>query len=169
VTRPSAEGQGNALSISGFRQKGVLAVQGHDTDDVTLILAAEGRPEDAMRLRECLAILGEHVRMATSAAEVMEHLRRDIFTRAVVAVELSWDCEPMLARISRLPAVEHLVATGPPGDTRMEARARAAGARAYVARPVTVRVLAMALGTRRRAEARTATEMSDERTPRGIS
>jgi len=158
VTRLDAENEGNALSIPGVRpaagEKGVSAVQGHKTDDARLILAAEGRPEDAARLRECLAILGEHMRMATSAAEVMEHLRREIFTRAVVAVELSWGCEPMLARISRLPAVEHLVATGPPDDTCMEARARTAGANAYVMRPVTVRVLAMALGARSRDKAR---------------
>jgi hypothetical protein len=152
MTHLYAEGQSNAFSMPRFRpaagEKGVLTVQGHHTDAAMLILAAEGRLEDVVRLRECLAILGEHVRMATSADEVMEHLRRDIFTRAVVAVELAWGCEPMLARISRLPVVEHLVAIGPPDDTRMEARARTAGAGAYVARPVTVRVLAMALGAR---------------------
>ena len=119
------------IRSSGSSQKGILAAE-HDN-------------RSAKELAEVLAALGYDVYPAASAAEAMGVMRRVILRAAVVAVELALGDEPLLARLSHLPAIERLVAIGPPGDGETELKARLAGASAYVARPATADDLADAL------------------------
>lgn len=108
------------------------------------ILAAEAGRDEAELLWKCLVPLGRVVRLASSHEAAVALLRRELFQRAVVAVELAEDGVALLARVSRLPSVQWLVALGP-ADPETEIQARAAGASAYVARPATTRALATAL------------------------
>lgn len=109
------------------------------------VLAAEADPHDAQNLLRCLTALGWRALLATSARQALDIARREIFSAAVAAAELALADEPLLARLSRLPALEMLVATGPPGEPAMEARARRAGADVYLTRPVSAEALAKAL------------------------
>ena len=109
------------------------------------VLAAEPALADAKHLVGCLTRLRQTVRVAMSADDIIDLLRREVFTRAVVAVELTLDGEPVLARLSRLPMPRRIVALGPAGDPVSEVMALAAGAQAYLARPVSVEDLARAL------------------------
>lgn len=109
------------------------------------ILAVEADEADALHLLRCLAPLAESVHLTTSAEEAFELVRRSIFDRAVVATELTVRNVPILARLSLLPTIVRLVATGPPGDAVMESRALSAGADLYLTRPVTTNALARAL------------------------
>ncbi|MHC4983920.1 MAG: hypothetical protein ACYTF6_12240 [Planctomycetota bacterium] len=111
----------------------------------TGILAAEHDNQSAKELAEVLAALGYDVYPAASATEAMAVMRSAILRAAVVAVELALGEEPLLLRLSCLPAIERLVAIGPAGDGETELTARLAGASAYVARPATTEKLADAL------------------------
>lgn len=113
--------------------------------DAQSLLAAEASPA-AQELLRCLRPLGARVALATSAEEALRALRREVFRRAVVAIEIALDGEPLLARLSRLSSLECLVAIGPGGDAAAEGAARVAGAQAYLARPVTTGLLSRALG-----------------------
>ncbi len=112
---------------------------------VETVLAIEVEPEHASHLARCLAVTGLACRAAASATEALRLLRSEIFDGAVVAVELGLDEASILARISRLPATRFLLATGPADDLDMERRARAAGANAYLPRPVDAEMLATSL------------------------
>jgi ActR/RegA family two-component response regulator len=112
---------------------------------VSAILAAEMDSEDAKHLLRCLKILSPRVLLATTAEEIMRLMRQQILERAVGGIELVLHDEPILARLSRLPALEYLVATGPGGDPQTEILARSTGAKVYLPRPVNVRDLAAAL------------------------
>jgi len=124
------------------------------------ILAAEHDNRSAKDLSEVLAALGYDVYPAASAEEAMAVMRSVVLRAAVVAVELALGEEPVLSRLSHLPAIERLVAIGPAGDAEMEMLARLSGASAYVSRPATSEKLAAALsapasapsGTARRTE-----------------
>ena len=109
------------------------------------ILIVEPAPDDARHVVRCLEGLKQSVCLAVSAEEAMDLLRRELFTRAVVAAEAMLDGRPLLARIAGLPTLEHVVATGPAEDARMETRARIAGAHLYLPRPVSAKRLARAL------------------------
>ena len=63
----------------------------------------------------------------------------------MIATELTAGQDPLLARLARLPALQPLVATGPPDDPATEMLARLAGADVYLTRPVSPEVLASAL------------------------
>lgn len=109
------------------------------------ILVAEATIEDARHVVNCLGPLHMHVFLATSAEQALDRLRHMIFREAIVASELAFPGESLLARLSRLPAMKCLVALGPPGDAEAEGRARAAGANMYLSRPVTTEMLALVL------------------------
>ncbi len=113
--------------------------------DSESILAAEINAAAAEHLLRCLEPLGRPVFLATSCQQVLEGLRRQVFRRAAVAAELVLDGELLLARLSRLSVLEHLAALGPGGSADVEKRARRAGARVYVPRPVTTELLSKAL------------------------
>ncbi len=112
------------------------------------ILAAELSAEHAEHLLRCLRLLGMTVRLASTAEDALALLRREMFDRAAVAVELVTEDGPLLARLSRLPSLRRLVALGPNGDPSPELRARTWGAQSYLARPVSVEGLAAALRAR---------------------
>jgi len=109
------------------------------------ILAAESDPADAENLLRCLKLYGQTVLLATSSEDVLRLIRRQVYERAVVGVDLVIGDEPLLARLSSLPALRYLVATGPPGDVEMETLARLAGAGVYLQRPVSADDLGLAL------------------------
>ena len=102
----------------------------------TPILAAEYASADAEQLSGALRGLGWPVQVATSAQQVLELMRRQMFGQAVIAAELAMDGQSLLAYLSELSFIDHLVAIGPPGDLETERSARLAGARAYLIRPV---------------------------------
>jgi CheY-like chemotaxis protein len=109
------------------------------------ILVAEFNEDNVSHLVECFARLQQPVRMALSPTDIMNLLRREVFSRAIVAAEMMIDGEPVVARLARLPMMGHVVATGPGDDTAMEVRARAAGASIYLPRPVCLDDLARAM------------------------
>ena len=110
------------------------------------ILAVEVHPADAERLSQCLMSLDRPVRLTTSPQELLELIRYETFSQAVVAAEMTLGDESVVALLASLPEMELLTATGPPGDAAMEIRARIAGADLYLPRPVTVEALGRALG-----------------------
>ena len=109
------------------------------------ILVAEPVLEDVKHAVRCLAPLGRPVRVAMSAEEVIDLVRREIIDRAVVATELSLGGDPVIARLTQLPLMKQVIATGPANDPAMEVRARAAGAQVYLPRPVSPEDLRRAL------------------------
>jgi CheY-like chemotaxis protein len=109
------------------------------------VLAVESNPSDVQRITECLTRLGQPFRLATTAERTLEFLRNEIFDKCIAAVELTLDGEPILARLSRLPALNRLVGIGPSNSTEWEDLAYRSGANAYLARPLTVESLAKAL------------------------
>ncbi|MCK4602748.1 MAG: hypothetical protein KAU28_09795 [Phycisphaerae bacterium] len=111
----------------------------------TTILAAETDPDDIVHLKEYLAKLGYQVHLATSAREVIELMRRTIFTKAVVGVELKIGNEPLLSLLAHLPTMERLIGTGSPDDSEAERLSRLAGADLYLSRPASIDSLAKAL------------------------
>jgi len=111
----------------------------------TAILAAEPDPMDSARLSRSLVLLGYSPETATSAEEVLKLIRRRMYQRAIVAIELTWQGEPILVRLARLPSMRAVLAIGPAGDPEMETLARLSGADAYLARPVTIDSLSKAL------------------------
>lgn len=114
--------------------------------DEHALLAAETNHARAQELWRALLPLGQRVCLAASAQEAVELLRRELFGRAVVAVELETGGELLLARFKRLSGIERIVAIGPPGDARMEVEARLGGADMYVVRPVSTSLLSRSLG-----------------------
>ena len=114
-------------------------------EQVKKVLAVEIEPEHASHLARCLAAMGLAFRVAASAAEAMRLLRREVFDGAVVAAELGLEEGAILARLSCLPATRFLLATGPADDVDLERRARAAGADAYLPRPVDATTLGRGL------------------------
>jgi CheY-like chemotaxis protein len=111
----------------------------------TPILAAEPTLAGARNLVQCLSGLRLPVRLAMSSSDIIDLLRREVFTRAVVASEFMIDGEPAIARLTRLPMLERVVAIGPAGNADLEMQARRAGAQAYLTRPVSAESLARAL------------------------
>jgi CheY-like chemotaxis protein len=109
------------------------------------VLAAEADVNQTWHLVRCLVPLGLRVYPASSVREVIDRLRKQVFTQAFVATELNLDGEPLINRIGQLPSIQVLVALGPGGNTGLESRARAAGAGIYLTRPVTTEMLAEAL------------------------
>jgi CheY-like chemotaxis protein len=109
------------------------------------ILAAEPDLADARHLVQCFGRLRQPVRLAMSPEDILDLLRREAFGRVIVATEMTLDGEPILARLARLPMLQHVVATGPGGDPALEVRARLAGAHVYLPRPVDLEDLARAL------------------------
>lgn len=109
------------------------------------ILTAEPDANAAMRLTKSLSLLGYQVELARAPEEVMALIRKNIFRRAIVAVELSLEGQNILARLAQLPSMKYLIATGPAKDCQAETNARLAGANLYLPRPVTMESLAKAL------------------------
>jgi len=109
------------------------------------VLAAEPDLADARCLVQGLSQLRQPVRLAMSPYDVLDLLRREVFRHAVVAAEMMLDGEPIVARLTRLPMLQRIVAIGPAGDPAMEVRARVAGAHVYLTRPVSSDDLARAL------------------------
>ena len=109
------------------------------------ILTAEPDANEAMRLHRSLSLLGYQVELARAPEEVLALIRNNIFTRAIVAVELSLDGENILAKLAQLPSMKCLIASGPAKDHQAETDARLAGADLYLSRPVTMESLAQAL------------------------
>ncbi len=105
------------------------------------ILAAEFRMVDARVLTRCLKSLGLEVYQANTIEQLLERLRHHCFRQAIIAVEFRLAEELLLARVAKLATMERLMAVGPPNNWAMEAAARAAGARAYVSRPVSSEAL----------------------------
>jgi len=110
-----------------------------------IVLAAERGPAEASRLQRSLLQLGCRTRTASSPGEILALIRQEVFHRAIVAVELAWEGEPILARLARLPLPRDIVAIGPNGDPEMERLGRASGASVYLERPITIDKLAKAL------------------------
>jgi CheY-like chemotaxis protein len=100
------------------------------------VLVAEHGAANAQRAVADLSRCGLRTRAGRGVAEALELLRCEAFDAAVVAVELMIEGRPLLERLAQLPGLSLVVATGPPGDWEMERRARMAGARAYLPRPV---------------------------------
>ena len=113
--------------------------------DGGVILVGEANTIEASRLLRSLALLGYRVLLATSAEQVLGMIRRHVLMQAVVATELTFDGEPILARLARLPSMKRLIATGPAGNSEIEMRGRLCGADLYLPRPVTIEGLAKAL------------------------
>jgi len=111
----------------------------------TTILAAEPDPVESARLSRSLVLLGYSPETAASADGVLELIRRRMYERAVIAIELTWQGKPVVVRLARLPSVREVVALGPAGDPEMETLARLSGADAYLARPVTIESLSKVL------------------------
>ena len=111
------------------------------------ILVADGIAERADFVRRLLRRMDYRVATAASAEEVLQLMGREMLDAAVVAVEMAMDNEPILARLSRLPALRRLVATGQAGDAQTEILARRSGAHVYLPRPVRMEALAMAIHT----------------------
>ena len=101
------------LLSTGF---GYGPANGESNGRGTAILAAEAHPRHARHLLRCLTRLRFRVHLATSPEQVLELSRRTVFHQAVVGVELSVSDEPLLVRLARLPAMQHLVVTGQAGD-----------------------------------------------------
>ena len=112
-----------------------------------LVLVAEPVLADLKQVVTFLVSLGQPVRVATSSWDARDLLRRQIFTRAIVAAEMTFDGGPLIARVAAMPTLERIVATGPTGDRHLEVRARLAGAHVYLVRPVIAEALALALAT----------------------
>ena len=108
------------------------------------ILVAAAAPQEAYNLQRLLRQMGYLARMAPTPGQVLEVMRREMVDQAIVAIELTLAQEPILARLARLPCVQHLIATGPAGNVDMETRARCAGAHVYLPRPAEIEALAMA-------------------------
>jgi len=113
----------------------------------TLILACESDPIESARLSRALMLLGYSPETATSADEVIELIRSRMYQRAIVAIEMTLQGEPVLTRLVRLPSTKAVLAVGPAGDPEMETLARLSGAAAYLPRPVTIESLSKALWT----------------------
>ncbi len=109
------------------------------------ILTAEPDANEAMRLTKSLSLLGYQVELARAPEEVLALIRNNIFSRAIVAMELSLDGENILARLARLPSMKCLIATGPAKNLQVETNSRLAGADLYLPRPVDMESLAQAL------------------------
>ncbi len=109
------------------------------------ILTAEPDANEATRLTKSLSLLGYQVELARAPEEVLALIRSNIFSRAIVAMELSLDGENILARLAQLPSMKCLIATGPAKDLQAETNARLAGANLYLPRPVNMESLAQAL------------------------
>lgn len=110
------------------------------------VLVAEIDPRHARRLRRILRALGCPVLTADSGGQALALLRGHLVSLAVVAVELEFRGELLLDRLAQLPTVQGLVAIGEDRDAVMERRARSAGARVYLPRPVAPAAIAAALG-----------------------
>lgn len=113
------------------------------------ILIVERGPEEANRLRAVAATAGFSATVAASVAEALRAVRATVrpFAGAVVAAELEHEGELLLARLARLQVARVLVASGAPQDQAAEARARAAGASIFAARPVRPELLAAAVAS----------------------
>jgi ActR/RegA family two-component response regulator len=105
------------------------------------ILAAEYTVQHIRNLARSLRPFGMETYLASSLEQVVDRLRYHCFHQAIVAVEFEVGGELLLARLARLPAMERLIAVGPPDNWPLEAAARTAGAKAYLSRPVTVESL----------------------------
>ena len=81
------------------------------------IFVAEPLAGEAGNLRLLLEQMGYLVRMAGTTPEALEIMRREVFIQAVVAAELTLGGELTLAQVSRLPALQRLVAFGSGGFT----------------------------------------------------
>ena len=113
--------------------------------DGNAILVVEPEPANARHIRRLLRQMSYEAPLATTAPTALDAVRREVFPRAIVAVELVLGSQPLLTYLSRLPAMELLMATGPPGAAGWESRARRAGAHLYLPRPVEATLLATAL------------------------
>jgi len=111
------------------------------------VLVAEPVLADLKQVVTFLVSLGQPVRVATSPWDALDLLRRRIFTRAIVAAEMTFDGGPLIARVAAMPTLERIVGTGPADDRHLEVRARLAGAHVYLVRPVIAESLALALAT----------------------
>ena len=109
------------------------------------ILVAETSLEEACRLGLLLRQAGRAAQTVATAGQVLEIVGRQMVHQAVVAMELTIEDEPILARLSRLPAMRRLVAVGPAAEPCIEQRARQAGAQVYLPRPVAGGLLVLAL------------------------
>jgi CheY-like chemotaxis protein len=118
------------------------------------VLVVEPNLADAKHLVSCLTRLRQPVRLAMSAADAIDALRREVFDRVVVAAEMTLDGEPLLDRLARLPMLRRIVAIGPAGDADLEVRARTAGAHVYMTRPAGQDELARALAVPGHADTR---------------
>lgn len=112
-----------------------------EVEQMRTILVLEANPQDALNMKRRLTAMGLRVHVATLVQQAIEFLQCEIFDGAVVGTELNIGEEPAISFLGRLPSVRFIVATGPPGDVEMERRARLAGARAYLPRPVTTESL----------------------------
>ncbi len=110
-----------------------------------MVLAVEPGRDDAAVLVRCLGALGMLGRLARSEADAMQLLRRELFDAAVVSAELGLDRGSLLQRLAALPSPSLVLAVGPAGAGDLARRARRAGAGAYLARPVDVESLTIAL------------------------
>jgi CheY-like chemotaxis protein len=109
------------------------------------VLVAEPVLENARRLVQSLTALRLQVRVAMSPEDVLDLLRHEIFSAAVVASEMTLDGEPIVARLSRLPMLQRIVTLGDAGNAEAEIEARQSGTHVHLARPVTPEMLARAL------------------------
>ena len=121
----------------GTWEGGVMALH-RPSEPVGAVLVAEHGAANARRVVSGLSQCGLRTRSGRGVTETLELLRCEAFEAAVVGVELMIDGRPLLERLTQLPGLSLVVATGPPGDWEMERRARMAGARAYLPRPVSI-------------------------------
>lgn len=112
------------------------------------ILIGEADARNAARLFRALILLGHRPALAMSSRQLVKMIGAQIFRHAIVAAELTIEGDPVLARLSRLPCMERLIALGQAGNVDMESRARLAGADMFLPRPVAIESLAKALQIR---------------------
>jgi len=127
--------------------------KGRDMWVESKVLVGEVNPADSEWIRQLLSRTGRSSHQVGTAEEVLAALRGEIFTQAVIGVELTLGSQPVLSMLSQLPAITKLIGTGPAGDADAERRCRLAGANVYLSRPVDPAALAKALAWRETAGA----------------
>ncbi len=116
------------------------------TASETVILVAEGTEAEAIRTAAVVELLGFRVRTAASTGAVLDVLRSDVVSAALVGVELILDAELLLRRVSAFPSIRWLVAIGPGFRVDLEHAARCGGADVYLSRPISPEQVAWSLG-----------------------
>ena len=105
------------------------------------ILVATADPDEVLKLAKALDFLSHPVSTATTGQQILELLRRELFSTAIVGTELRIADRPALFYLAGLPTLELLIGIGPSGDTETEIHARFGGSDVFLTRPIKPKVL----------------------------